>query len=133
MTVSVAVHDKQPLVVAEDEDALRQLLQSAQAEAAKKYKLNVVILESSIGNKLGIVLGGTDSVLTFTRADNMPPYLISRGTTEDVEPVLTCYVGLEHHTEFPRWSVVPLRHAMQGAMEFLSTGLPPRCIEWKDD
>lgn len=133
MTVSVAVHDKTPPVVAGDEGALRQLLQSAQAEAAEAHKLNVVILESPNGSTLGIVVGGTDSVLTFARADNMPPYLISRGTTEDVEPVLTCYVGLEHHTEFPRWSVVPLSRAMRGAMEFLSTGLPPRCIEWKDD
>ena len=133
MSVNVAVHAMQPLVVAEDQEALRQLLQSAQSEAAKLHKLNVVILESPDGNSLSIVLGGTDSVLTFTRADNMPPYLISRGSTEDVEPLLTCYVGLEHHTEFPRWSVVPLRNAMQGAMEFLSTGLPPRCIEWKDD
>ena len=133
MSVNVAVHSMQPSVVAEDQGALRQLLQSAQSEAAKLHKLNVVILESPDGNSLSIVLGGTDSVLTFTRADNMPPYLISRGSTEDVEPLLTCYVGLEHHTEFPRWSVVPLRNAMQGAMEFLSTGQPPRCIEWKDD
>jgi hypothetical protein len=46
------------------------------------------------------------------------------------EPVLTAFVGLVHHTEFPRRWVVPALVGRKAAREFLATGTRPTSVEW---
>ena len=76
------------------------------------------------------VVPGRSTVLTFNHANNEPPYLISSGEGDDVEPVLTAYLGLSHHTEFPRRSVISMGQALQAAIEFGLSSEVPGCVQW---
>ena len=49
------------------------------------------------------------------------------------EPPLVAYY-FTHHTEFPRWSVVPQSLGQQAVQEFLETpSEPPRSMMWEPD
>ena len=101
-------------------------------ECQEKGRLGLFDLKSPSGFVMGIVLGGTESALSFGRADGEPPYFGSLGPASADEPVLTTYLDLYHHTEFPRWSVISLEAATDAAKEFLETGTRPTRITWRE-
>jgi hypothetical protein len=89
-------------------------------------------MKSQSGFVMGIVLGGSESTLSFGRADGEPPYFASEGSASDDEPVLTTYLDLHHQTELPRWSVISVEAAIDAAKEFLETGVRPTRVRWRE-
>jgi|RhiMethySRZTD1v2_1073278.scaffolds.fasta_scaffold424344_2 hypothetical protein len=79
------------------------------------HKLNIVSIEAENGNTLGVVVGDEESSLSFTYAHLNPPYYASRGNSSGHQPVLTCFLALEHHTEFSREWVIPTQEAFSAA------------------
>jgi Immunity protein Imm1 len=103
----------------------------ASAEARVRKMLNSVYLVEAIsGNILSLVVGGEETVLSFNYGHQDPPYYASGGADARVHPVMTCYVGLVHHTEFPRKYVVPFEKGLIAAHEFAQSGSLPQSIEW---
>jgi hypothetical protein len=92
--------------------------------------LNVIFLKAANGNNLSFVVGGDDTVLSFTYGYRNPPYYASRGADTSTPPIMTCYVGLVHHTEFPRKYLIPFERGLTAAQEFAESGTVPRSIEW---
>jgi hypothetical protein len=58
--------------------------------------------------------------------------LRAEGIAEGIEPVLTAYVALSHHTEFPRRSVIPWADGIRALHEFVESGELPAAIEWEE-
>jgi hypothetical protein len=125
----VSVYEKQPQIRVEQLDAV---LTRAAAEARSRGLLNLVFLEAENGDFLGLVVGGEETVLCFDFGHGDPPYYASRGASSNIEPLLTCYLSLEHHTEFPRKNVIPAAEGRLAAHEFLKAGALPQCIEWEE-
>jgi len=130
MSLRITVREKQEPVVIHDDAQLQATLAAADREAASMKKLNIVSIEAENGNTLSVVVGGIESSLGFTYAHQNPPYFASKGAEIGIEPVLTCYLALEHHTEFPREWVIPMRDSLRAANEFLISSERPKCVEW---
>src|ERR1043165_3228636 len=96
--------DRPPAPVRDEEDLVSMI--DAAAKAAAPSKPPIANLSADNGATLRIVLGGPETVLGFTPGDGKSPYYASRGQSDDIEPVLTCYLFMTHHTEFPRRNVI---------------------------
>ena len=110
---------------------LEEVLQDAAREAQTKGMLGIIFLYAPNKDQLSLVVGGNETVLGFNYGHGDPPYYASVGETDEVEPVLTAFVGFDHHTEFPRRWVVSMARGRTAAFEFLETGLRPISIEWE--
>jgi len=113
-------------------DDLAVALSRLARECQDEGRLGLFEMKSQSGFVLGMVLGGTESALSFGRADGEPPYFASEGTASDDEPVLVAYLDLHHHTELPRWSVISIELAIDAAKEFLETGVRPTRVGWRE-
>jgi hypothetical protein len=111
-------------------EELDRLIAMAAEEAQARGMLNVIFLDAPNGNGLSLVVGGDETVLGFVHGHRDPPYYATRGDTADLYPAMTCYVGLAHHTEFPRRHVIPYAEGLAAAHEFAVTGSLPRSAEW---
>lgn len=109
---------------------LEGTLQEAASQAKSVERLNVIFLYGPNEDHLSLVVGGDETVLGFNYGHGDPPYYASEGASEGDEPVLTAYVNLEHHTEFPRRWVVPMELGARAAAEFLATGERPTAVKW---
>ena len=72
-----------------------------------------------------MIVGAPAGVLSFTRADGMPPYFVTLGDPSE-EGVLAYWLTGNHHGEVPRWSMVPTEAAREAVRRFIATeyGLP---------
>lgn len=93
---------------------------------------HLVELQAENGNTLSIALGGEDTVLVFGCPENDPPYFTCRGVEGTLHPVLVCYSLGTHHTEVPRWFVIPLEQGMRGVKAFAATGERPSEGTWQE-
>ncbi len=132
MDALVTVDEKREPVRVSGASQLRSTLDEAANDARAHGLLNVAYVTVPAGHVMGIVLGGDDSALTFTYDHRNPPYLASRGTATVVDPVLTCYVSYTHHTELPRYSVIPLSLAMETVQDFAASGTLPGTVQWAE-
>ena len=130
MSLSIAIVERSSPTDVQDEAALHAVLRFATDAAVAAGRLNVLLLTAPNGNELTLVVGGTETVLGFTYGHGDPPYFASQGTDSAVEPVLTGYYLLGHHTEFPRYTVVPMALGTLAAGEFLTTAALPSCVQW---
>lgn len=130
ITVRASIHDRAPALVLPDVQALDAALDSASSEASAKGRLNIVILSAPNRDWLSLVVGSDETVVSFNFGHGNPPYFVSCGEAQSDEPVLTAFVGLAHHTEFSRRSVVPSAVGRQAAREFLATGERPISLKW---
>lgn len=130
MVAYVTIHERQPAVRVQSAQQLDTVLSQADDEARARGMLNLVFIEAENGNNLSLVVGGRQSTAAFNYAHGDPPYLASKGLSDDDDPVLTCYGSLHHHTEFPRKWVIPIAAARLAAREFFELGALPTCIEW---
>ena len=128
--LSVSVHDPGEPVHVSTRAELDGLLESAGKEARAHGRLNAIFLESSGGNSISIVVGGDETVLTFRYGHGNPPYYASRGAAKVPLPIMTCYVGLLHHTDFPRIYVIPYAKGLAAVHEFAASGSLPASVEW---
>ena len=81
--------------------------------------LNILALYATNGDNLFLVVGGDETVVGFNYGHAGPPYYVSKGIASNNEPPLTAFLGLVHHTEFSRRSVIPSSEGRRAAMEFL--------------
>ncbi len=125
-----ALLDGAPERLVNDDKDLTVMIAEACATAKAVGKLNIIFLYAPNRDHLTLVVGGEETVVGFNYGHGNPPYYVSVGGSEVDSPVLTAYVGLEHHTEFPRRWVVPFEVGEQAATEFLATGERPRAVNW---
>ncbi len=121
-----------PPALVRDEKDLASVIDAA-AKEASPARLTIANLYADNGDALSIVLGGPETVVSFTYGHGNPPYYVSRGEDDNVEPVLTCYLFMTHHTEFRRRHVIPMERGLAAAHEFLQTGRRPEVIEWDEN
>jgi immunity protein Imm1 of predicted polymorphic toxin system len=130
VTIRASIYDRTPELILSDVSSLDQALDKASVEARAKGKLNIVVLGAPNRDWLSLVVGGAETVVGFNYGHGNPPYYASVGKSEADEPVFTAFMGLEHHTEFPRRWVVPDAAGRQAAREFLLTGERPPSLQW---
>jgi hypothetical protein len=128
--LSISIHDRAEPTHISTLAELHGVLESAGEEARARGMLNVIFLGSPNGNSLSMVVGGAETVLTFMYGHRNLPYYASRGSAQDPLPNMSCYVGLVHHTEFPRTYVVPYAKGLGAAEEFAASGSLPTSVEW---
>ena len=127
-----SVRDQVADLVVDSSTALDVTLEQAELEARSLGMLNVVMLTALNGDQLSIVIGGQETVVGYIYGHGNPPYYVSSGIASVDVPVLTAYIGLEHHTEYPRCWVVPMAAGRKAAHEFLIAGQRPQCIDWTE-
>jgi hypothetical protein len=128
----ITIQEREParsIATAEELDAI---LENAAAEAREHGMLNLIFLEADNGNAISMVVGGDETVLGFNYSHMNPPYYTSRGSSNAIQPVLTCYGSFQHHTEFPRKCVISMKQGRAAVHEFLATGALPECIAWEE-
>jgi immunity protein Imm1 of predicted polymorphic toxin system len=118
---------------------LRSVLDRATVDAAERP---IIVALRAEGAEITVVVGDpTGTALVY-----FPPgyedvavgSLHSVGDREAAdadrwEPPLVAYY-FTHHSEFPRWSVIPLSHGQRALEEFLDRpSEPPRSITWGPD
>ncbi len=132
MRVRITVHENEPPIDTPDLASVDRVIASASEESNARGLLNILLLEADNGNWLSLVVGSDETVLSFNYGHQLPPYYASKGKDAREEPVMTAYVSLQHHTEFPRKWVIPMHEAMPAAHEFCETGELPSSIEWTE-
>jgi hypothetical protein len=109
---------------------LEKVLNDAADQARSLDVLNIVSIFLPNADNLFLVVGGDDTVVGFNYGHGDPPYFVSKGVSLGTDPVLTAYLSLVHHTEFPRRYVIPIVAGLRAATEFGRTGKVPISIEW---
>ncbi len=130
MNLSIAVHDGEAPVHVSTMANFEDVVAAAHQEARTLGTPNILSIDAANGNNLGIVVGRDQTVLTFIHSHHGPPFFVSRAVKMGYDSTLTCYVGLAHHTEFPREYVIPLEKGLVAAREFALSGLLPQSIKW---
>ena len=129
MDLSIIVHDAEEAVRVSTVTELDRVIQMACDEARALNMLNIISLQAANGNDLSLVVGGDETVLAFMYGHHSPPYYVSRGVQASIHPVMTCYVGLAHHTEFPQRYIIAFEKGLVAAHEFAESGTLPHSIE----
>jgi hypothetical protein len=132
MKMKITVYEDKPSIEIQDIASVNEVISSASEEAHAKGLLNVIFVEADNGNYLTLVVGGDETVLGFNYGHLDPPYYASKGNNENDEPVMTAYVSLRHHTEFPGKWVLSMQEGMLAVQEFCETGELPKCIKWTE-
>ncbi|WP_420965503.1 Imm1 family immunity protein [Bradyrhizobium sp. B120] len=130
MDLSIVVHDAEKAVRVSTVVDFDRAINKARDEARTLGRLNLISIQTSNGNDLALVVGGKETVLAFEYGHHNPPYYVSRGDQARTQPVMTCYVGLAHHTEFRRQHVIPYEKGLRAAREFAESETLPKSIEW---
>lgn len=123
--------DAGPLKV-EDDNRLDEVLRTATEEARKSGTLGAILIEAANGNVITMVVGGDETVLGFDYGHHDPPNYSSRGPSNEDEPILTCRLTFQHHTEFPRKCLIPIADGVKAVRRFLDSGDLPACINWEE-
>jgi len=111
---------------------LDELMMEAATQANDENRLGIIYLVADNQTQLGVVVGGDETVLYFSYEHENPPYYTSKGKQDDDEPVMTCYLLFQHHTEFSRKHVIPFPKGLLAVHEFYKSGTLPASIEWSE-
>src|SRR5262249_7613407 len=103
---------------------------SAIERAKDEGILGIIQLINDNNDELQLVVGSHETVLSFSYGHGNPPYYASKGNLAVEEPVLTCYLLFQHHTEFLRKWVIPFEAGVLACHQFYESGNLPSCIEW---
>jgi len=128
--MKVTVIDREPAIVVDGLEHLDKIIFGATERAKSQGLIGVVLLHSDNENELGLAVGGDETVLFFKYSHGNIPYYASKGKLNKEEPVFTCFLFFEHHTEFLRKWVIPFEFGILACHEFFSSGDLPKCIEW---
>ena len=82
--------------------------------------MGTVRIEADKGKVLTMVVGSDETVLGFEEYDdqNLRRYA-SRGASDADEPIMTCYLARQHHTEFPGKNVILFCDGVKAVRQFL--------------
>lgn len=97
--------------------------------------LGVIVIEAANKNSITMVVrSSTETVFGFDYGHGNPPYYVSKGISNEVEPVMmTCYLAFAHHTEFPRkFVIIPVADGVEAVKEFIGSGELPTCNTWEE-
>ncbi len=131
MIAKLTIHDQTKPLDIFDADDMRTKLALAGEEAVALGRPNIVFVTVSNGNTMSLVVGArNETVLDFVYYHKNPPYFASRGDVDDVQPCFVAFVGLVHHTEFPRRNVVPMDLGMRALNDFIKDGELPLAVDW---
>jgi len=132
MALQIRIRDDAAPLTVEDGSQLEKVLNAETEEARRRGVLGAVLLEAVNGNVITMVVGGEETVLSFDYGHHNPPYYSSRGPSNADEPMLTCFLTFQHHTEFPRKYVIPVTDGVKAVRQFLDSGDLPTCINWEE-
>src|SRR5262245_39875345 len=121
MLARVTIHDGADATTIVNSSQLDAVLNAACEEARSKNILGAVIIEAENGNSMTMAVGGDETVLTFDYGHRNPPYYASKGASENDDPILTCYLTFQHHSEFPRKNVIPYDDGAKAVAQFLNS------------
>ena len=131
LSARVTILDDKPPIAVDDGLQLDDALREAENEARARGLLGVIIIEAANKNSITMLVGSsTETVLGFDYRHG--PYYASKGISNEVEPVITCYLTFAHHTEFPRKFVIPVADGVEAVKEFIGSGELPTCITWEE-
>ena len=128
--MKIILYENQTPVIVQGLEHLDKVISDATEEARHEKSLSFIYLVSDNENEMGFVVGSDETVLGFDSGSKDPPYFASKGENESEEPVMTCYLYFEHHTEFPRKYVIPFIDGLKAVHEFYLTGNLPKCVDW---
>jgi hypothetical protein len=80
---------------------------------------------------VSLTLDAPGAVVSFTPADGMPPYFVTRGDPSE-DGVIAYWLHDQHHGELPRWSIVSnddARDALRRCVQ-MESGLPSN-VTWE--
>lgn len=130
MPLVIKIRERETSLTVKDAMQLDKALGQAADEARKDGLLGAVRIEAGNGNVITMVVGGQETVLGFDSGDQNS-YYASKGASDAVEPVMTCYFMMSHHSEFPRKYVIPVADGVKAVHQFLDSGDLPTCIKWE--
>jgi immunity protein Imm1 of predicted polymorphic toxin system len=128
--MKIFFHEKETGTEIKRMSHLDKLLAKASKQAKHKNILSIIFLMADNRNKLGVVVGGDETVLHFSYDHENPPYYVSKGEQDIDEPSMTCFLLFDHHTEFPRKYVIPFDKGLLAIHEFYESVTLPTFIEW---
>ncbi len=133
MALRIQIREGETPLTVRDATQLDEALGHAAEEARKLGTLGAVLIEAENGKVLTMVVGGDETVLGFDDYDgqNLRCYA-SRGASDADEPMVTCYLTMHHHTEFPRKNVISQFDGVKAVRQFLDSGALPTCINWEE-
>ena len=132
MALQVRIREDVGLLKVEDDNHLDVVLRTATEEARKRGTLGAILIEAANRNVITMVVGGDETAMGFDYGHGNPPYYSSRGPSNEDEPILTCQLKFQHHTEFPRKCVIPIADGVKAVRQFLHSGDLPACINWEE-
>ena len=124
----LAWHNAHPEETIETVEQLDQRLD--QLDAAYSDDPPILVTITGPLGCLTIGVGRTQSVLTFSYANNDPPYLISRSTTVDDTPVDYFYFG--HHSQFVVGNLIPSTVARDAVRQFVQLQALSLQVRWHE-
>lgn len=130
MALQVTIREGGTPRTVENERQLDEVLHIAADEARRLNFLGAVLIKADNGNYITMVVGGQETVLGFDSGELNSCYA-SKGASDEIEPLMTGYFMMWHHTEFPRKNVIPLAEGLKAVREFLDSGRLPTCINWE--
>jgi hypothetical protein len=133
MALRIEIRQGEALLTVQDATQLDEALAQATEEARKRGILGAVLIEADNRNVLTMVVGGNETALGFDDYNdrNFRCYA-SRGGSDAVAPIMTCYAAMHHHTAFSRRSVILLSDGVRAVRQFLDSGRLPTCISWEE-
>lgn len=124
----LAWHSAHPEETIESVEQLDRRLD--QLDAAYSDEDQILVNISGPLGYLTIGIGRSLSVLTYSYADNDPPYLISRSTIDDDTPVDYFYFG--HHSQFAVGNLIPATVARDAVRQFVRHQALSLQVRWHE-
>ena len=129
--MKIIIRENTPPIEVNGLTHLDQLIIAASKQAKDEEILSIIFLNADNSNQLGIVVGGDETVLGFNYNNQDQLYCASKGKQNCDDPIMTCYLLFQHHTEFPRKYVITLDNGLKAVHEFYEFNTLPNCIEWQ--
>ena len=79
-----------------------------------------------------VVLGSTETVLSFDEGGPRSRQYASTGTSNDDERIVTCFLNFRLHTELSRKYAIPLLDGVNAVKQFLGSGELPTNVRWEE-
>jgi hypothetical protein len=128
--MNIFFHEKETGTEIKRMSHLDKLMAKASKQAKHEDILSIIFLMADNRNRLGVVVGADETVLHFLYDHENPPYDVSKGEQDIDEPIMTCFLLFDHHTEFPREYVIPFDKGLLAIHEFYESSTLPTGIEW---
>jgi hypothetical protein len=113
------------------EDEVDGLLDRIADQARRDGKPQDVQVTVGSAGTLGIVVGAHWSVVNHVPADLYPPYMISVGDDQSMEPVVF-YVAGDHHSETLRRNTIRPKAARAAMRHFVATRELSLDLTWEE-